>query len=121
MRKSWSERYAAHLRSPYWANLKTKVMRRRGAKCEMCCASEKPLDLHHHHYRTFGRERQKDVAVLCRECHRLADAERRMRGAAQRAWIRVVDGCFGGPTDADVDLLEKIGWMKKPEVSKNGR
>ena len=64
MAKPWRQRYIAHLASPYWAELKRKVTARRGNKCERCGKSGCGLDLHHKHYRTLGRERQKDVMLL---------------------------------------------------------
>jgi len=111
MRKPWKQRYMEHLRSDRWAELKQKVINRRGRKCERCNAGEKPLDLHHKHYKTFGNERQKDVVLLCRECHRAEDVERKRRGEAAKAWYRLC-GCFGGYVDdADLRLLEQTGYI----------
>lgn len=112
MRKPWKQRYAEHLRSDYWRQLKQKVAKRRGHKCERCKSSDKPLDLHHEHYKNFGKERQKDVLLLCRECHHEKDAERKRRGDAAKAWCRLC-GEFGGDvTDSDFRLLEEIGWIR---------
>ena len=114
MSNRWKLKYAEHLRSSYWSQLKQKVLKRRGHKCEQCQSSDKPLDLHHQHYRTFGRERQKDVLLLCRECHHREDVERKKRGDAQRAWCRLC-GEFGGyVTDAEYQLLEDMGWISQP-------
>lgn len=113
MRKPWKQRYAEHLRSAYWANLKQKVIKRRGSKCERCQAADLPLDLHHEHYKTFGRERQKDVVLLCRACHIVKDIERKKRGDADRAWYRLC-GEFGGHvSDADFQLLEEMRRIKR--------
>ena len=30
-------------------------------------------DLHHRHYRTWGREEPKDVMLVCRYCHQLIE------------------------------------------------
>lgn len=112
MRKPWKQRYAEHLRSSYWADLKQKVVKRRGRKCERCHAAGLPLDLHHEHYRTFGRERQKDVVLLCRGCHRAKDFERKRRGDAARAWYRLCGEFGGNVSDSDFDVLEEMGRIK---------
>ena len=44
----------------------------RGGGCELCHAPGRigvPLELHHLHYRSFGREVPTDVMRLCRQCH----------------------------------------------------
>lgn len=94
-RQPWKERYAAHLRSPYWATLKQKVIARRGRKCEKCGCEDKPIEMHHKHYQTFGRERQKDVLLVCRDCHRTEDVERKKQGDARRLMARVNRGEYG--------------------------
>jgi hypothetical protein len=100
------------LRSDYWRQLKQKVAKRRGNKCEQCKSSALHLDLHHKHYETFGRERQKDVLLLCRQCHQEKDVERKRHGDALRAWYRLC-GEFGGVVnDADYRMLEEIGWIR---------
>ncbi len=111
MRKTWKQRYTAHINGPYWAELKRKVIKRRGCKCERCERSDCGLDLHHKHYRTFGRERQKDVTLLCRPCHRIEDAERKKRGDAERAWVRLCGEFGGNVTVADLDLLQEMGYF----------
>jgi hypothetical protein len=118
-KQSWDERYAAHIRSPYWAELKRKVIARRGHKCEPCGKEDVPLDLHHLHYKTFGRERQKDVRLCCRECHQTEDAERKIRGDARRIWARLrIDEAWedGDFTDAEVSALIR-GGVIDPEDS----
>jgi hypothetical protein len=111
MRKPWKQRYTAHINGPYWAELKRKVIKRRGHKCERCDQSECCLDLHHKHYKTFGKERQKDVMLLCRPCHRIEDADRKRLGDAARAWYRLC-GEFGGDVSAnEIKLLEDVGYI----------
>ena len=103
-RKPWAERYAAHLRSPYWAALKQKVIARRGKKCEKCGCEDRPIDMHHKHYRTFGRERQKDVLLVCRDCHRTEDVERKKQGDARRLMARINRG-EPGATEFDLNEI----------------
>jgi len=44
------------------------VRKRARGKCERCGLGL-PLDLHHLHYRTVGRETPADLLALCRDCH----------------------------------------------------
>jgi|688.fasta_scaffold252563_3 hypothetical protein len=108
MTKPWRQRYIAHLASPYWAELKRKVTARRGNKCERCGKSGCGLDLHHKHYRTLGRERQKDVMLLCRaDCHRQADKQRATEGRIRSAEVRVN---LGIESTKDIELLTATKW-----------
>ena len=107
MKKPFNQRYAEHLRSTYWSELKRKVVKRRGHKCERCNVAELQLDLHHEHYKTFGLERQKDVRLLCRKCHAVEDTKRAARGRISRAMYRVD---FGTECDKDVELLSATAW-----------
>jgi 5-methylcytosine-specific restriction endonuclease McrA len=46
-----------------------KMVRRRSkGHCEDC-EQRKPLEFHHKHYRSVGRELPEDIAHLCRDCH----------------------------------------------------
>ena len=103
----WKQRYVRHINSPYWKELKKKVIARRGERCEMCLKSGQQLDLHHKHYKTFGRERQKDVQLLCRPCHKIADQERALRGRISSALSRFDRGVESGD---DIDLLSATVW-----------
>lgn len=110
MRRSWKQRYAEHISSPYWRELKQKVIRRRGHVCERCRRADCALDLHHIHYRTFPRERQKDVMLLCRECHMEEDRSRALRGRISSAEHRVATGM---ESQADIALLSATAWRVK--------
>jgi hypothetical protein len=110
-----------HIKSAYWSDLKQKVIKRRGHRCERCADTECALDLHHEHYRTLTRERQKDVRLLCRPCHRIEDSLRKKRGDAARAWIRLCGGYGGDVSLQDVQLLEEMGYLKStPEGADQG-
>ena len=111
-RTSWRDRYAKHMKSKYWAELKSKVIKRRGKMCERCRNVSCSLDLHHLHYRTFGKERQKDVQLLCRDCHRIEDKSRKQRGDARRikALLHRNDQWWEGEfTDAQVCAMIRGG------------
>lgn len=115
MRKPWRQRYEDHIRSAYWRELKAKVIRRRGNRCERCGCADSPLELHHNHYKTMGRERLKDVALLCRPCHKEEDRQRAIRGRISVALHRVDAGTC---SLQDVELLTATIWRQRdPEKS----
>ena len=118
-RKPWAERYAKHLKSQYWAELKRKVVKRRGKVCERCKNADCSLDLHHMHYRTFGKERQKDVQLLCRECHKIEDMCRKQRGDANRvkALLERNDQWWSGSfTDVQVCTMIRGGVLDMNDI-----
>jgi 5-methylcytosine-specific restriction endonuclease McrA len=68
--------YLERVNSPEWRVLKASLIRERGRRCERCGVTDKPLDLHHRHYDRLGREEPRDLQLLCRECHKIADRKR---------------------------------------------
>lgn len=60
-----------HPNLKHWDRLRKSVIKDQGGQCKTCpaTAEDYPLDLHHRHYDTFGKERKKDVVILCRMCH----------------------------------------------------
>lgn len=59
--------YYDYINSKEWSE-KSRQFRKETGKCEMC-GSMKKLQCHHLHYRTLGREKRKDIQVLCHTCH----------------------------------------------------
>ena len=108
-RFGWKQKYAKHLASTYWKRLKEKVIARRGDCCERC-AKPGNTDMHHKHYKTFPRERQMDVELLCRECHKIADQERALRGQISSAMSRYDRGVESGD---DIELLFATVFRRK--------
>jgi hypothetical protein len=72
--------------APAWERVRAARMEFAGHRCEWRnliagrCRVVAPLQCHHRHYRTFGRERLKDVIILCHEHHEIADNRRRQWG-----------------------------------------
>jgi hypothetical protein len=65
------ESYAEYLRSERWQTRRRRFFaKRRRLACYVCRAEDKPLDLHHKTYIRVGRERDSDLIMLCRECHK---------------------------------------------------
>jgi 5-methylcytosine-specific restriction endonuclease McrA len=61
--------YQAYLRSANWKAIRERSLRRANHKCELC-GSNASLQVHHKTYKRLGRERMKDLQVLCDGCHR---------------------------------------------------
>lgn len=57
-----------YLRSAHWRARRERSLRLAGYRCERCGAPS-PLDVHHLSYARIGRERDRDLRVLCRSCH----------------------------------------------------
>lgn len=63
--------YPQYLRTPEWRAKCAKARRRARNKCEQCARSGKEVKLHVHHmrYGPRGQEKQKELKVLCEDCH----------------------------------------------------
>ena len=72
-RKRYRKRkYREYLRSDKWLNFRRKILKQRN-RCKKC-GSKDNLQVHHRHYKNgrgsiLGRERSRDVEVLCERCH----------------------------------------------------
>jgi 5-methylcytosine-specific restriction endonuclease McrA len=62
--------YEEYLQSPEWRLKRAKTVRRAGYRCQVC-NRRGPLHVHHRSYENLGRERTRDLVVLCDGCHRL--------------------------------------------------
>lgn len=61
--------YSEYLSTEHWNRFRTSVIKNR-KKCE-CCGSEKEImNVHHISYNSLGKEKPKDVALLCEDCHK---------------------------------------------------
>jgi 5-methylcytosine-specific restriction endonuclease McrA len=88
---SHSDEYERRLRSRDWAQIRRDRIIDARWHCERCGDLSYDLELHHRDYDTLGDETPEDVELLCKVCHRRADAERRRRVEAAR-WAARVDG-----------------------------
>lgn len=64
----------------HWQSIREQALQRDGNQCRTCSARAGDnydgwgpvyLDVHHRHYRNWGRELLDDVTVLCQRCHRV--------------------------------------------------
>lgn len=61
--------YARYLQSPEWRKRRERALKRSDYKCQDCGAVY-GLSVHHLTYARVGDEREEDLIVLCKGCHR---------------------------------------------------
>ena len=61
--------YQEYLQSPTWQHFKRLALERAKYKCEKCGFKDQ-LDVHHLTYANLGKEKESDLRVLCRRCHK---------------------------------------------------
>lgn len=67
--KSKRQAHQEFMKSPEWENIKKKLFKLRGKKCEIC-GSKKHIQVHHLTYKRFGgKERPEDLQILCGKHH----------------------------------------------------
>lgn len=63
--------YQDYLKTEHWQNLRRKVVRRSGGRCEECGIGGVELHVHHISYARRGYEEPAwDLSCLCAECHK---------------------------------------------------
>lgn len=60
--------YADYLESEWWKWRRVKALRLANFKCNRCASSEN-LHVHHRTYKNLGAEKDRDLEVLCKDCH----------------------------------------------------
>lgn len=63
--------YNSYMQSAKWSRKRKIAIKRAKGKCSEC-GTKKNLQVHHLTYARFGREKQRDLKVLCGDCHRFA-------------------------------------------------
>jgi 5-methylcytosine-specific restriction endonuclease McrA len=67
-RVSSKERYQEYQRTPWWKKRREQFLKKHGNKCSVC-GSRENIVVHHLTYIRLGNESDKDLQVLCRDCH----------------------------------------------------
>ena len=67
-------RYWEYVQTPQWKERANHMRARAGHRCQICNSRKGPLDVHHRCYDDVGEEDNRDLVVLCRECHDLFHA-----------------------------------------------
>ena len=65
--------YAKYLRSKWWKARRLRAIRDAGFICAGCgrkVFDASKLQVHHRNYERVGCEREEDLEVMCRRCHR---------------------------------------------------
>lgn len=60
--------YYEYLKSAEWQQVRTRLFKLRGRKCELCENTDS-LHIHHLTYKRVGHERDEDLQILCDDCH----------------------------------------------------
>jgi hypothetical protein len=80
--------YRAHLKSPQWAALRSRVMSRAKDRCEYC--GEPAEQVHHVEYpKQFENDTEHNLIALCRSCHMRAHG---MRAEKKTFEVVKIDG-----------------------------
>jgi 5-methylcytosine-specific restriction endonuclease McrA len=61
--------YEKYLGTPELKAKKSRARIRAGNRCQVCGATDKPLEVHHNDYSELGAEPPESLVVLCRPCH----------------------------------------------------
>jgi len=81
--------YTTYMQSAEWRERANAAKRRAGNRCQVCNrpGSAVTLDAHHRTYERLGQERSEDLTVLCRDCHALYEANKRIPRPPQPAQL----------------------------------
>ena len=66
--RAWLLEHDAYLRTPEWADLRAKVIRREKGLCQGCM-EVRGTEVHHMTYVRWKRELLTDLVLYCRSCH----------------------------------------------------
>ncbi|MGA2471603.1 MAG: HNH endonuclease [Solirubrobacteraceae bacterium] len=79
-----------YLHSAHWRERRERSLALAGYRCQRCgnpALPGIPLDPHHKTYKRLGHERDRDIEVLCRNCH---DAEHHPLLSLVRSLLRAL-------------------------------
>lgn len=63
--------YHEYLQTPEWQQRRKARLKAARYRCQVCNASDRPLNVHHRTYERRGAELASDLIVLCEPCHHL--------------------------------------------------
>jgi len=61
--------YRDYLQTGHWQKMRIDALKRASYECQECGAIHGELHVHHITYKRLGRERLRDLRVLCADCH----------------------------------------------------
>lgn len=62
--------YGEYLKTRHWQDTRFKALCQGNFTCRKCGQFGGALEVHHKTYKRLGREKPRDLRVLCGECHR---------------------------------------------------
>ena len=62
--------YRKYINSATWDRRRKRAIEDANNRCQLCGTADR-VQVHHLSYDNLGNERQEDLLVVCRECHRL--------------------------------------------------
>lgn len=73
--------YYTYIQSDSWRQKANQAKQHAGYRCQICNrpAAEVQLDAHHRTYERLGDEAPEDITVLCRDCHSLYEANKKLK------------------------------------------
>lgn len=61
--------YQYFLNSSQWKKKRNRILQGRGNTCFICQEQSEFIHIHHAKYGEWGKEKDKDLIVLCEDCH----------------------------------------------------
>lgn len=122
--------YREYLKSPRWRFTADAAKKRVHYRCQVCNGLDEGLDAHHRTYDRLGDERDEDITVLCRVCHRLFHDHK--RGALVQSvdsdlstWLKQVqeekrfffNACIAQADKIDLGLSGTVYCIFRPAVN----
>lgn len=62
--------YSEYLKDTEWRFIRTIMLQKLGAVCEICGGKQGKKDIHHKTYSRRGIEDANDLVIVCENCHR---------------------------------------------------
>lgn len=72
-----NEGYKKYINSKQWYRKRERWLELADYECQWCSNTQTVLQIHHLTYKNFYHEKDEDVIVLCRACHKYADRIRK--------------------------------------------
>lgn len=126
-KKNAKQVYQDYIASSRWKRLRDYKIDEVGGICERCGISKfsVKLDVHHKTYENFGKEKLSDLMVLCRDCHQIADKERKIVVHDQifykrfYAWAEKVYGVYWYADPGFFEAITSFGyWLQRKRERK---
>lgn len=79
--KSSKLNYYEYIISPEWQERSKQAKAKAGNRCQICNRSSRQVVLHTHHrtYERLGNEADSDLTVLCADCHKLYEDNKKLK------------------------------------------